>query len=527
MKKAIVTIIILALSINILFSQRWEIIYGEPGTDESFTHMINTYDKGFLLSTYQEIPQANRIIKTDINGNFLWDKQLLWNNAFIYSGHIDQNNKGEMIIAGGIHYEGLYLYWPMMVKLDSCGNREWCRVFPQPDYDYGIYNDVLALENGDFIAIGYFTGPVGYPDELYMDYVSADGDLVWRKAYASKADYPLIHAADGEGLFEHDDDYYIYGSCYWPYPDNPSHVFLRPMMVKIDSMFNEEWMIPFGVSDSLHGLARDMINLNDTLFVAAGYAYDGNLIVPLLAYFDQNGNEIGFTKLSNDSLGTGFTDAGIDVIEKINDSLFIVLADWGNQNEWYGGKFITDTMGNISNIMQNTYEAGRKEILRTGENEYVVGTGLIEGRIDWDVLLYKMDRDFNSLPYDTGSYTYDSLCPYQITSDTIDLSDCMIVVNTEEVPTPEQYYASLDLIPIIAAPNPATDKVVFSLKNTKHHNNMQLICFDAFGRKIHEQKIYPRQLESHVDVSTWKSGMYVAVVKSDGKVVGKEKVVVW
>ena len=55
---------------------------------------------------------------------------------------------------------------------------------------------------------------------------------------------------------------------------------------------------------------------------------------------------------------------------------------------------------------------------------------------------------------------------------------------------------------------------------------MQLQCFDIFGRKVHKEKIYKGQLETEINISQWNEGLYVAVVMSEGKVLGKGKFVV-
>jgi hypothetical protein len=134
------------------------------------------------------------------------------------------------------------------------------------------------------------------------------------------------------------------------------------------------------------------------------------------------------------------------------------------------------------------------------------------------------------LEHDTlypGNYTYDSLCPYQIQSGEIDISNCLIVVDVKETPTPGEYLAGLKSIPIKAFPNPVhKNEVTFELQNTEHHVNMELKCFDIFGKLIHQEQVYPYQGESKIKIDDWSSGMYVALVYSDGKVVGKSKFVV-
>ena len=126
-----------------------------------------------------------------------------------------------------------------------------------------------------------------------------------------------------------------------------------------------------------------------------------------------------------------------------------------------------------------------------------------------------------------GNYTYDSLCPYQIQSGIIDITDCLLVTDVGETPTPKEYFASLNTIPIKAYPNPVNgNEVTFELQNTQHHQNMELRCFNVFGKEVHSENVYQYQGESKINIQHWKQGMYVALVYSDGNVVGQAKFVV-
>ncbi|MCX6234098.1 MAG: T9SS type A sorting domain-containing protein [Bacteroidetes bacterium] len=87
-------------------------------------------------------------------------------------------------------------------------------------------------------------------------------------------------------------------------------------------------------------------------------------------------------------------------------------------------------------------------------------------------------------------------------------------------------YASLETIPVKAFPNPAQEQITFQHENTRYHTNIMLQCFDKLGRKVHEEKIYPYQGASVVDVNGWNDGMYVAVVTSEGKVIGRCKFII-
>jgi hypothetical protein len=75
-------------------------------------------------------------------------------------------------------------------------------------------------------------------------------------------------------------------------------------------------------------------------------------------------------------------------------------------------------------------------------------------------------------------------------------------------------------------PNPAKDHITFALENTEHHSNIELRCFNLLGMQQHQTTILRGQQQTSANVSAWPPGMYVVVVYSDSRPVGKGKFVV-
>lgn len=75
-------------------------------------------------------------------------------------------------------------------------------------------------------------------------------------------------------------------------------------------------------------------------------------------------------------------------------------------------------------------------------------------------------------------------------------------------------------------PNPAKDHVTFALDNREQHRNIELRCFNQLRMQLHHTKIISGQQQVSTDVSNWPPGLYIAVVLSDGKPVGRGKFVV-
>jgi hypothetical protein len=191
------------------------------------------------------------------------------------------------------------------------------------------------------------------------------------------------------------------------------------------------------------------------------------------------------------------------------------------------GEIIMDTSGKIYKY-QSDSSVLYAYMLKTYDDNFLFGGGIRQNNSSWkDIILYKLNDSLESVPFDTTQYVYDSLCPHAIQSTTIDLYDCLTIVDIGELPSPQEYFESIRWIPIKAYPNPVSEgKLTLEFENTKHHQNMELHCYDDFGRQVHNQKIYKGQQDTDVDVSTWPPGIYIAVVYSDGSTRGKAKFVV-
>jgi len=222
------------------------------------------------------------IIKTDINGELLWEKKFAWNNKDVALTRVDQNSIGEMLSSGFIWWGGGD-QWPMLVKMDECGNKLWCRVYLDETYDHGSCKDAILLDNGDVVALVWYESDQNI-DQIFLYYINSDGDLEWVQSYSSKTIHPLIMQRGANRLYNFNGEYQISGYCYYPYPTNPGTGYIRPFFIGIDSSFNEKWILPFGVSDSLYGEAFSLVPLDDSTYMGIGFMHTEGTQNSLLMY---------------------------------------------------------------------------------------------------------------------------------------------------------------------------------------------------------------------------------------------------
>ena len=525
------TFIIVLFSItsyHLAFSQyKTEAYFGESGRTDVSKDIIEMYDKGYYISGgFEGDPyHFGWNIKTDVNLELIYDK--VYEHSLCSVGNFISvsDDHGNIYVSGLATISG---GWPFVTKIDSCGNKVWCKILNYEDeFNNGWSNDIIINGNNEIVILTTLVSD----DQIDMTHLiglGSNGDVLWKKPYASRNDYSWIRQPIGYDLEEINNEYYISGFCYWPYPDDTTHWFLRPLFIGIDSLFEEKWILPFAALDSVFGDAYKTIPLNDSVFMGVGIRkLPGSLDFGLLMFYNSVGEELGYNEVANEQIGPDVNSNQFRDIARINDSLFITASMFGpgiSMNP--GGVLVIDTAGNLYNILPKP-NTSSGSLIKTYDNNYVIATSIDENKGDKDIYVYKIDENLNDVPFDPTPHNYDSLCPGGIQSGTTDLSDCLVWTNIGNAPSPGEYYASIKQIPIRAYPNPASEgSITFEFENTQYHNNIVLKCFDLYGKEIISKKVYRYQTEAVVDITKLMQGMYVAVVYSNGWPVGECKFVV-
>jgi len=480
------------------------------------------------------------LIKTDINGQILWDKVItvLPDVAIISKTLFDP--------MGNIYVFGLLVQdqpheFPFMTKLDACGDLQWCRLLAIEGYDYGFFNDAIFLDNGDILGLAYM--PEDDPsnnNRIIVFRISPDGNLIWKKGYATHENHPYYGDPYGASIHQFGDIYMIVGNVYSPYPNspNPYHVYQRPMFIGINGDFEEQWIVEFGINDSLLGKAETVIPINDTLFMGVGrYRFineNGNMDKKAwLMFFNHQGEQVGYKILDDDQFGPEVLETCLFEVEQIEGDKYLLSAGYLNSeiDDYNKGDLVADTAGNVYNytIREHTTSGGNIYLEKTFDKKYILDANYQPpNQTTPDIYLYKINENLEQDTVYPGNYTYDSLCKnLPIQSGIIDLGGCDVITAIGEIPTLEEYNQKLLTIPVKASPNPTnTGEVLLEMENTGLYYNLELKVFDVFGNEVHTQKVWPHQGAALLDVSAWARGIYVAAIFSHSQMKGKCKIVV-
>jgi len=306
------------------------------------------------------------------------------------------------------------------------------------------------------------------------------------------------------------------------------------MFIGIDTLFNEQWVLEFGMVDNMKGKALTSIPINDSLFMGVGrYRYadsTGELQDGWAMYYNEQGEQTGYAVITKDKLGNEVTESVLYEVERIDDSLYISTAGFysNDLDENTIGEIVFDTAGNVYDFEIRIGSPASTYLTKTFDNKYTIATSILYSDLTWDIYLYKVNENLEHDTVYPGNYTYDSLCDnLPIQSGTIDLAGCDIITSLEEIPWLEDYNKQENTIKVLAYPNPVKEgEVTLSFTKTEDFENMELKCFNVFGELVHEEKVYQNQSESKVNIQKWQSGIYVTLIYSNGQVVGRCKFVV-
>jgi hypothetical protein len=494
------------------------------------------YDKGYIiggqfLTSYGHALRG-LLMKTDINGNLLWYKSLGQDDdgSCIYS--VKQTNDNGLILSG---ITAKTDSWgdPFIMKLNVCGEKEWCRIYSIV-YDTGDLATSVFQIPGGYIAHISRTGYLYANDHIFLFRLDKNGNLLWQQQYALSD--PLFLGALGvHMMFTPDYKYLINGYCYYPDSGTVNPKYLRPLVIKVDSTGNPEWELPWSnvSGENFHGMSeRSIVDSRQTIYSCGRHIEEGATPPgdrPTMLVTDAGGNELSYHDMVTDSW-----QANLFTINWFSDSTIAMGGGWTiTSNDKHAGVFKVTRSGNIitsKELIASIYSFS--DAVVDNDNKLFLVSGQHDGS-QWRSYAWKLNSD---LEYDTlynHPFVYDSLCPHPIASDTIPL-DCVIVGIDEPFENPATGRLKI-------YPNPANDFLcieipeklkaetknkVFSLTTLySQWESATLEVYDLFGRKMFTEIIHQQDKNLHLDITTWPSGMYVVRLVYKGNTVASEKVV--
>lgn len=508
---------------------RWVKVYHDE-IDAVGDKIIESSDHGYLLlgrfgSNY---PKYLWLIKTDINGEVLWEKTIGDGENAIVLLDMVEDQSGNIYLAGStLAYEPQGD--PLIIKINPCGEKEWCKIF-YTENNNDFASSLTLTPEGDVVVVLNLTNPEPWIDRLCLAKFSSLGELIWKRCYTS-ADTSQRNEDSNDLIITPDQGFLISGFCYYEDPTYPNHWIPHPYFLKTDSTGIFEWeTVVFKETNSDGGIATSSTVNPDSLYFYASishylYGDDEDMASPALIKMDLQGEVFEVYNIID-----GYKYGKLSYAQFINDSTLAASAAWGNSDDdLWSRAVIIDTLGNLLNstvLMQDQYTS----ILEVAYDGKLVYASNTYQNNQFDFYLTKLNLGLEGDTLYTFPYTYDSLCLYQIISDTIVQDDCGLIVGIEEedktVGREDCRTVGLELWP-----NPAREMLNVECSMLNEEQNCSISVFDIFGQPLSLSPIGERVGDRGwkgwtVDVSSLPPGIYLLSVVEDGKRIAGGKFVV-
>jgi hypothetical protein len=510
----------------------WQGCFG--GSDIDIAEDIIEIKSGFLIAGASKSNDGNVnsehhgavdgwLVKLDKQGSLIWEKCYGGTNSEVFT-RIFQDTEGNFLLLGDSDssdgditndpYPESTDYW--IVKIDSIGTILWDRILGGGILDQ-LWTGTLT-DDGGIVAYGWSGSTDGDVSidygayDMWMVKLNSEGEKEWDFSIGTDwFDYgqAIIQTSNGGFLCGGSSAIGEGGNL----TCDPFNYNAEAILVKLDKDRNIEWQQCYGGSD--HDGITALLEIEDG-YIFAGYG--GSADGDLTGSGWHGENDIWVVRI--DSWGNivwqkcfgGSADEWIDQLFQSANGDFIVTGVTTSKDG--------DVTGNHS-VSEYDNDIWMIKISSEGEllSQQCIGGGGDE-RMDFGVVK-KSDYDFVIAGQTDYGPSFDVQCtPHS----TLGIPDFW-VFEIKDTLTSIQTKPTVG-IEVKVYPNPANDKVKFEFGNIQNLQHAQLRCYDVFGSLLHSEAFVQGQKEVVLDISSWPSGMYVAVVFSNGGVVGKSKFVV-
>jgi len=401
-----------------------------PGLNVVGQDFVESYDNGYLITGKfgPNYVAYNWLIKTNINGQVIWSKTFGLPDSYIGFFSVDQDTFGNIFLSGGSEYYDSSSD-PLIMKLNACGEKQWCLDFNTPGhFDYA--HSIVATDDGGCAALLRYTGNSYHTDRICMVRIGADGQVVWKQCYNS-SDTNLMNEDSRDLIITPHEGFLITATC--DYLDTTiSHLYWpKQYYIKTDSLGNKEWETVVFTNDNLSGGDAWTTTLNpDSNYYYSSvshYYFEINFSSPALIKLDLYGNVVDVYDIVS-----GYINGGLTHSKFINDSTLADICAYGdNQEDIVTLAALIDTLGNMKNSFNLGLNTHGKVLRLTTDSKLVFLYHVLQND-QFDIYLRKLNQNLEDDTIYTRPFTYDSLCPYQIVSDTIVPVDCGLIVGIEE-----------------------------------------------------------------------------------------------
>lgn len=151
---------------------------------------ITAIESGYYICGTVETNTNNRcgLIKTDVNGNVVWQKtykdQIEFNSS---NSDLIRNQDGTLVICGITFNDTISNEEISLIKVDSLGNKLWSKRIGNQLQDDEIYK-ILKDTDGGYLLAGTAFNFNFRQNDFYLIKTDSTGNVIWEKTYGSTRD---------------------------------------------------------------------------------------------------------------------------------------------------------------------------------------------------------------------------------------------------------------------------------------------------------------------------------------------------
>ncbi len=203
-------------------NKMWEKTFGTGKGYYDISSVQQTSDNGYILAgsvaSYEPGTSNAWLIKTDVSGSEMWNKT--FGNGSVSS--VQQTSDGGYILAGLRQTMTNTFEVALLIKTDERGNEMWNKIFNETGAEYA--NSVQQTSDGGYILAGSASG------NALLVKTDASGDKKWNKTFS------ITEADIAQSVRQTSDGGYIL----------TGYSYTNVLLIKTDSSGNQQWNKIFG-----------------------------------------------------------------------------------------------------------------------------------------------------------------------------------------------------------------------------------------------------------------------------------------
>lgn len=521
---------ILLIISSIATKAQWPVVYGQEYYWAYPNHTRETYDKGFIVTfDYQHNPGMaynSALLKVDINGNLLWKKVLANQSKYMQIRGLDVDHDGGVIISGRTCINN-DLPDAFVMKLNACMQPEWCNIYNTPSLE-DLAGEIIFLPFEDTYILSLTNSDS--EERVQLMKIDSSGHTLWRNVYANNPDYisELPIGLEYSAL----DTSVILSAFVYAYEDSSGMYCAQPYWSKINTYGDFLWEL-YHIPDTsfTYGIARRRPLLTN----------NGNIIAPAVTSYNSHLVSIG--KYGNyEWIRTLYQpDTAIAIVVNsasiLNDNVYLGVQYFNNGFDPIGKGALqkNDTLGNFIGevVLPVDFTSTIFDICNSFDNKLLITAGHDMSLEDFMLIKYNENLESDSVY--TYPYIYDSLCPWGITSGSIEMA-CDVITGIEN-----EIKKGLSTLKL--APNPADEYTVVYLPETvatketqgvfnvttyrsDYVKNLSMDIYDIYGHQVYSSP-WPDQIKEKVlNISDWKPGIYMIRIFNSEQIISTGKLLV-